>query len=183
MKILLDMDGVIVDLLPEWLLHYRQVGGEPLTPKNFHTYNWEDQVQNRKLFLQVLKSGGLFSSAQPMSGALVGLANLRKKHDVTLVTKVMGGSSRAFDAKIGWLWRFVRPQIPTADIVFTGAKHLISGDVLVEDSPQNLVMWLAANPLGMGFLIDHPYNKHFGHIRVTRVSSLVEVGEILARFT
>ena len=180
MRILCDLDGVLVDLLPEWLLQYRQLGGEPLTAKNFHSYNWEDQVRNRELFLQVLKSGGLFSSARPMPGALIGFDNLRKKHDVTVVTKVMGGSSRAFDAKIGWLWRHVQPQIPTDQIIFTGAKELVRGDVLVEDSPQNLVSWLGANPKGMGFLIDHPYNRHFGHMNVTRVSSLVEVGELLA---
>ena len=178
LQILCDVDGVLCDLLTEWLNSYADAGGERLYASDIPEYNWENYVADKQLFLRILKSGGIFASAKPLPGALEGLRLLREQHEVTLVTTVFG--SRAMDNRRGWLFRYVRPDIQTPDIIFTGKKHMVSGDALIEDAPKNLDKWLAAHPSGRGFLVNHGYNAAYSHSRVTRVASVFEAAKLIA---
>lgn len=170
---LVDMDGVLVDLLREWLACYKDVGGEYVPYESIVTYHWENSVKDKQLFVKCLESAGIFYSAKPLPGALDGLHMLRElTPHVHIVTKVMAGNSRAFDAKGGWLWRHVHPKFPRDQVTFTSAKHLVQGDYLIEDSTENINQWLAHNPTGHAFLVDQPYNQGYTHSRCTRVQNL-----------
>lgn len=179
--VLCDLDECVVDLLAEWCRHYHQVGGELLTPEHFTKYRWEEQVNRPDLFRQVLKSGGLFSSAPPRPGAVEALGRLWNRDiDTYLVTAVMADNARAYDAKMGWLWRHM-PWFPRDRVIFTQHKHLVRGDYLIDDSSDNLNKWADAQPYirgiagGMALLIDRPHNV--SDVRHTRVDDLAHAVE------
>lgn len=64
-------------------------------------------------------------------------------------------------------------------IVHTSAKHVCSGDVFIEDNVDNLTSWVSHNEVGMGFLIDSPWNKGYHHPRVMRVRDMIEVADVV----
>lgn len=177
--ILVDMDNTLVDLLRPWLAAYRDVGGEHILPEDVTSYNFEGLVKNPKLFVQVLKSGGIFAEAKPMPGAQHGLRELLREHKVVIVTKVNSFNARAYDAKIGTMWRYF-PEVDRRNMIFASDKSLIHGDVLIDDAPENLEAWLAAHPEGHAFMPVWPYNESFRHPRVTPILSLSDVVWYLA---
>ena len=171
--VLVDMDEVLVDLLSAWCAQYHQLGGELLAPACFKHYGWEDQVGDKKLFLQVLKSGGMFYSAKPRSGALEGFKALCRDFDTFVVTKVMSNAGRTYDGKLHWMWRHF-PAFDRGRIIFTGHKHLVHGDWLIDDSVANLDAWCRADPAGerTPILMDRPFNQE--ELSFHRVSDLME---------
>ena len=48
------------------------------------------------------------------------------------------------------------------DVGFFYQKHLVRGDVFIDDKPSNVANWAAANPHGRALLFDQPWNKKDG---------------------
>lgn len=176
---LVDMDGVLVSLLPAWLEVYHDVGGELLWPADITEYDFEKQVENPKLFKQVLDSAIPFYIADPETYALLGFDHLRNVADVRIVTTVMPGNSRAYGAKLGWIWRHIHPRFDPAHVNFVADKTLIDAQFLIEDSPKNIERWLERHPQGHGIIVDQTYNQGYTHERCTRVWSLVDAAELI----
>lgn len=176
--VLVDMDEVLVSLLDAWCAHYLQLGGEHLVPEDFKHYGWESQVKNKELFLQVLKSGAIFSCAAARPRAVEGFAMLCERYDVFIVTAVMKNCSRTYDAKLGWLWRHF-PWFDRSRVIFTSQKHLVHGDFLIDDSVTNLDAWVRADPAGerIPVLMDRPFNQET--LPYHRVADLVEAFEFV----
>ena len=180
--VLVDMDEVLVDLLAEWCVHYEQVGGEHLRPEGFKHYGWENQVENKELFLKVLKSGAIFSSATARPGAVEGFKALCADFDTYIVTAVMRNCSRTYDAKLGWLWRHF-PWFDRGRVIFTTQKHLVKAEYLIDDSVTNLKRWAGQeesydrNPR-VPLLMDRPFNQE---PYFDRVSNLLEAHAFITR--
>lgn len=177
-----DMDGVMIDLLPEWLMQYYDMGGEWIPPESVTSYGWENFVTDKELFLKILKSGGVFYSAHPCNFASQGIEALQKIGDVVVVTKALPSSSRTFDAKLHSLWRHFPTIDFKKDVIFTGRKELVAADYLIEDSPENVDAWLARHPEGTGVLVSQSYNLDYSHERCMRVNNLIEAAERIAEW-
>lgn len=181
--IFVDMDGVLVDLLPAWLEVYHDVGGEHVLAEAITSYRWEDSVLNKELFLQAINSGIPFHIARPLPEAVEGFRALGElTPHVHVVTKMGELGSRGYDAKLGWMWRFIHPALSKDQISFNSAKHLMAGDYLIEDAPENVARWLNSNPAAQAFLVDQPYNREYTHERCTRVKSLLEAALLIAAY-
>lgn len=176
--ILCDADNTLVNLLYPWLQQYHEVGGEWIHQDDITSYHFENQVKDKALFLKVLKSGGIFTCAEPMYHAQAGLTRLQVLGRVYVVTKVMSNNGRAYDAKLGNYWRHF-PTLDRSNVMFTGHKELIHGDYFIDDAPDNVKAWLKHNPKGHAFLIDWPYNRRYRHPRCTRVETVLEAAELI----
>ncbi len=65
-------------------------------------------------------------------------------------------------------------------IVHTSAKYLCKGDVLIDDKPDNLILWAAEHPDGLALLWNQSYNNKETAAGLTRVHGWPEVlGRIL----
>lgn len=61
------------------------------------------------------------------------------------------------------------------DMVFTKSKHVVCGDVLVDDKPENVLEW-AKTGHGVAYLLLKPYNSPIlGHENIGFISSLDSV--------
>lgn len=152
-RILCDMDGVLVELLPTWLHVYGQASGEWIHPDAITLYNHEQFVKKPELFWRALPVA--LQVAPPVHGSSV-FEQLCDTYDTYVVTYCHPAAPEAIKAKDAWLSRYF-PRFDRAKVVYTSQKHVVAGDYLIEDSIANIESWKAYNPQGMALLIRQPY--------------------------
>ncbi len=155
-RVLCDMDGCLVDILPEWLNAYGFRTGEYIHHDTISAYGHEQFVSDKDAFWAALPDA--LENATPVTGSSV--FNAIYNHcDVYVVTYCHPAACRdAMHVKTEWMKRYF-PLFDTSRMVFTGAKHVVSGDYLIEDCNANIEAWEAANPRGQGLLMNAPYNN------------------------
>ena len=70
--------------------------------------------------------------------------------------------TKPWDSCIGWAHArtsWLRKNFQAEEIICTAAKHRVKGDVLIEDSYENLVRWKEHFPEGRALLYMRPWNK------------------------
>jgi 5'(3')-deoxyribonucleotidase len=61
-------------------------------------------------------------------------------------------------------------------LVSTPAKYLVRGELFVDDKPEHVEQWQAANPCGVGVLWSRAYNRSATHLRsVSQWGPLVDL--------
>lgn len=108
--------------------------------------------------------------------------------DVVAVTKPMRESPDWIPGRMTWL-----RERGIHDVMFTSRKYLVDADVLVEDSPENILHYLGRRPEGRAILVRHRWtadSEHFrevceeagggAHVRI--VESAADMGDALERW-
>ncbi len=151
--VLVDMDGVLVDILPTWMRRYGAGSGEFIHPDMITEYGHETFVTDQALFWESLDE--TLRQSPPMIGSSY-FNQLCEDHDVVVVTYCHPAAENAYAPKQRWL----RDWFPGAKFKFVATEHkdLIPGDIIIEDSLKNLEKWEAAHPGGIGMLMEAPYN-------------------------
>lgn len=156
LRILVDMDDVIVDLHTPWVHAVNKAEGSNLHHTALTT--WERLPE--KVWNAVLRIPGFFLSLDWEPGARGGLMDLKAAgHDVYIVSSPVVWE--ACRDKYHWVHTHLRVYdiIPSMDrLVLTRSKHIVRGDVLIDDNPQNLESWLKENPGGKVVLYAQPWN-------------------------
>jgi 5'-nucleotidase len=164
MRILCDMDAIVADLLTPWLLAYNQKYADNLTVNGI--LDWDlHQFVKPECGLEIyalLKQPGLFLGLAPIPGAIDAIHALEDAgHSVTIVT-AGASSNHCPGEKLAWCKRhlgFSRRK------VFIGhEKHLLRGDVFIDDSPVNITEYRAAWPQAEILTIAYPYNARVSHL-------------------
>jgi len=139
--IALDFDGVLADIHSVACAIYTARTGQRLTPDDLTDYYfpaWE-------AFGEIWHAPGFYATVEPMPGALLGLDKLRRAgHRVVIVTTCAPGMA---EEKADWLFRHgsTPDSLSHPDFVACKDKTLIRADVLIEDSPANVVAWVKTN--------------------------------------
>jgi len=158
--ILFDMDGVLVDLIPTWLHVYGLETGEFVHPDRIDSYALQKHVSDYAKLVTLLPQALLEAPPMIDSSEFNDLVLHNDKFDVYIVTHAFENRQYSIpNIKIDWM-RHYFPNFDVNNMIFTSQKHLINGDVLVEDSEKVLEKWEANNPEGEGFLVHAPYNPN-----------------------
>jgi 5'(3')-deoxyribonucleotidase len=159
MRILVDMDGIVVDLFESWFDAYAKLSNykKQIQLSDVTTWGFEHlkQVERRKL-LGLLARFNVFWNAGPLPGAVEGLGRLVDAgHEVLLVTDAP--TSGAAKGKYEWVGCFLgKHGFTPQHLVMTAHKHLVIGDVLIDDKPSTIGTFVAT---GRGiWTIRYPYN-------------------------
>ena len=167
--IALDLDEVVVDLLPHFYDAYAARHGRRLTEADLL-----DIVAGRAPggdnFLAVLNTRGFFRHLPPMAGALDALEVLRKRYRVYLVTAAMQFPNSLED-KYAWIGEHL-PWASWKQVVLCGDKSIIKADYMLDDHAKNLETFT-----GTPLLYDAWHNR--GETRFPRMR---DWGEVLAYF-
>jgi 5'-nucleotidase len=152
--ILIDLDGIVVNLHRPWLAIYNELYHDTLTEEAWT--DWEvSSAKNRHGFFKVLDSPGMFLLPDPIPGAIKGIGELiALKHNVYILSAATGNP---LTDKSKWISRWM-PWFDHKKVIFTHAKHLVKGDVLFDDGPHNILSYRAAWPTSHIATIEYPYN-------------------------
>lgn len=183
MIILTDVDGVLADFVGG-LCRELAVRGIAKTPEDVKHWELAESFSAEELraSLEIMGSPGFCHSLEWYAGArefLVSLADLGEVHALTAPFR--NGPSWMHE-RMGWLSGAVASD--RVHFVSGKYKHMVRGDVLIEDHPGNAAAWLDEHPRGTAILIDRPWNspsakEYWPHSRMIRVHSFSEALEEL----
>lgn len=154
MTIFCDMDGVVANIIDEWIECYNKDYNDNLCVDNLNDYNIEECVKpecGKKIF-DYIKMGGFFLNAKVYERSIEILSKLSNCHIIYFATTVPY-SKTALHEKREWVERYF-PFIGKNKVISIRDKYLLRGDVLIEDTPVKL-----ENFRGDRILINRPWNK------------------------
>ncbi|MEK6865052.1 MAG: hypothetical protein AABX06_01075 [Thermoproteota archaeon] len=176
MKIALDVDGVLADVIESWLIYNNKI--RPNISKDDIT-NWDFWKKfkiNRYDFYEELTSCWKnWNSIPPTEGNLsIVTQNLSNFGQVDIVT----ARELSTDS-------FVKNWLKLHDVTYQNYVSVIDGpmkadldyDVFIDDSPLNAIKFLKHKK--NVFLYSQPWNQHISDQNIQRISTLSEVVEKL----
>lgn len=163
-RIALDMDGVICDLLSEWILEYNLQTNENIQVEDIKEWDLFKQVKQPKIINKILLSKGFFQRPKPYKDVLDVLPRLLKdkRFDIFIVTQVPRSSPYAGWDKREWLRKWL-PDFDLEKFISAHHKYLLRADVLLDDHPRHLKQWLEEDGTRTAIVMDHLYNKQAIH--------------------
>ncbi len=167
MRILIDMDEVLVDLLGKSLYYYNKFyPGEDL--KRADVTTWQLPGEQWK-WDAIWRQPSFFMSIPPARGAERAASIIRELegggHECYCLSSPI--SAEAAHGKYIWFHsNFVVPQILPGmrRLILTRSKHLIKGDVLIDDGLHYLEPFQEEGGLAIAY--DQTWNQTFPGIRV-----------------
>jgi 5'(3')-deoxyribonucleotidase len=177
--ILCDVDGVLADFMGEVCLKLAPHGhGYQVDDFRHWDLNETLSVPAQRDLLTILSEPGFCQSLPWYDGAKDFLGELHADGArVYAVTAPFDGSPFWAYERKNWLG----PHLDRKRVLSVSgeAKHLVRGDVLIEDHPKTAHDWLQSNRDGIAILVDRPWNgpaakEWHCHHRMYRVKSYAE---------
>ncbi len=178
MTILVDMDDVLEKLVCGWVAYLNGKYGICVKPEDVKDWDMTKAFPSltREQVYDAVNDDSLWDYVGPMPGAVDGMRKLIEDgHDVYVVTASDYQTLRAKMDKV--LFRYF-PFISWEHVIITKNKHLICGDVLVDDGPHNL-----ENGNFFRILYDAGHNRTFDEssIGAVRVHNWDEVYDTIKK--
>lgn len=163
-RLLLDMDGIIADFNRHSIRTYNEINGTTLDEAKCNVYIGDHEVLEPTIDAKKLRAPyrepGFFISVPPVPGAKSAVARLHKHFDIYLLTTHYWGNATCVHEKEVWLQRHF-PYLSSRGI-FTQHKHLVPGDIFVDDRPKNLKAWKEAWPEGKTASLTYDWSDTVG---------------------
>lgn len=157
--ILLDVDGVLADFTGAVLQWGNLITGLDRRPADVTRYGqlFELYPEEARVKIEgIVSSEGFCSKLEVYKGAKEGVAKLRELGRVYAVTSPWHSKTWCYERE--W-WLRAHFSMHNQDIIHAREKHLVRGDMLIEDHPFKLAMWQRVNQEGLALLVDAPYNQ------------------------
>lgn len=157
--LLIDMDGVLVNMPPKWLEKYNKETGEDMQVSQITKHNFREFCQQPEVLDIVLHRSDFFYDMEPMPGAVEYFQKLMDLgYDLVVVTQPPRNSDFAVRDKRRWMLKHF-PSFDLTNMVFCHRKELVGGNLLFDDSPKQLNNWKAAHPEDMAVAMSWKYNE------------------------
>lgn len=148
MRLVIDMDGVLVDMLSALVEQHNRENGKSLTVEDI--VEWDLSVYG--IPDADFQRPGFFYSLKPYPGAVEAIRELSQKHEIIIATNNMGIDFVKRE-KMGWI--FTNLPYMVHDWHFTSNKAEVPGDIILDDCPA----YLETYP-GITVAMDRPYNRY-----------------------
>jgi len=161
LRILLDVDGVFADFLGATLQLLKDNGYNKNISEDDIT-SWDIVSCVGDDWSNVIESGwrqeGWFEGLNPYGGSHEAFDKISSLFDeVYFVTAPMPNHKTWAHERISWLKNNFK--IKNSQIIITESKHVVFGDVLIDDSLPNISGWAKNSWAEHPVLWDRPYNK------------------------
>jgi 5'-nucleotidase len=136
MRIIVDVDDVVADLLGRWLELYNQDFNDNLRPSDIKLWDLVEFVKPEcgARIYDYLDRPDLYDQVEPIPGSLEGVSLLRSRgHQLLFVSAVN------HPAKFGWLCRngFLE-RTDTTGYIVASDKSLIRADLIIDDNVETV---------------------------------------------
>ena len=173
MRIAVDLDDVIADLIPCMLAKHREITGAALTREQATSWNvFPPEVHDSVRF------GNSYGSLELLPGAVEFLSWLKERHEVHIVT-YRGEHSREITTR--WLERHL-PGLYDG-VHFSGGGKVdicreLEVDLIIDDSYNQIPA--VSEALGIpGILMDTPMNRHIREAALVRRASDLQEARVI----
>lgn len=172
MVVYLDMDEVLADTYSAHIDIYNRDYRENLTLAECMGYEvWQCVPEERRQSVRDhARTEGFFSALNPIEGSIQVVEELSKKHEVYIASAAMQFPN-SLREKSDWLDAYF-PFIPWQHRILLGHKHVLQGDILIDDRTFNLQRFK-----GRPLLFTSPHNIHENHFE--RVHNWEEIAQLL----
>lgn len=155
MRILTDVDGVLADLVSA-LCERLEWAGYDYSPQDFKAYDFAKTLCGEALErVNLALAEDSFALSLPLyPGASTFLKELASLGEVVAVTSPHKASRTWAHDRTLWCKTHGIDKV-----IHTSHKDMVTGDVLIEDHPENARTWQTAHPWGRAILIDRPWNQ------------------------
>ena len=159
MRIICDMDEVIVDMINPLLKQYNRMYSSDITIDDVTQWQLPDDMINK------FKEDDFFVKLPPISGAIDGLNQLMEwGHDVIVATN---HSDNPRIAKDKILWMFYNYPDLSENMMIGGRKDLLQGDVIIDDNADYLIN----SPCPIKICMDRPWNRELEEHQAIEVTA------------
>lgn len=162
MRILLDLDSTLNNLLQKWLGDYNADYNDNKTItdiKGWHLHKYVKPECGKDIY-KYLGYRGYFSSLIPLPGSKEFVETLRRNHDVCIVTASSNRGPFEERDKLNWVSKHY--GFDKYDFITTHSKWLVAGDILIDDGPHNAQEYRDTWPKAGVLTIQYPYNEECG---------------------
>lgn len=135
LHILCDLDSTVVDLFGSWLQKYNDLYKQNMTPADVKSFDIHKHVIpecGEKIY--DLLDEQFFLDVKPYEGAVEALKELSEHHRIHIVTAFSTDKPYTAAAKTQWVRKNL-PFVHKRFITLSSQKHMIHGDVLIDDRP------------------------------------------------
>lgn len=163
--IMLDSDGVIVNLPKHWASVYNERYNDTLAPEELCEY-W-DGIENvvkpecgDKIY-DLLKEAGFFQNCEAYDGAIETFKAMCEDPMLDCyILSAYSGHPESARGKLEW-YNENCPFFDSEKLILCKPKHLVYGDVLVDDSYKNVKQFVNANLSGsaIGLMMAATHNE------------------------
>jgi 5'-nucleotidase len=155
-RILCDMDGILTDLLGQWLGTYNKENNDDVRPEQITTWGMHEHVRIGKQIYRIPGRPGYFDKTPPLAGAIAGFQALQRAgHEVVVCSSPYNADSAR--AKQEWCARHLKTR--WRDVTLTHKKSWfgLAADVIIDDKPDTIREFAE---LGKEVItIAYPYNE------------------------
>lgn len=157
MKIILDLDSIVVDLMPAWLNDYNARFDDNATMDTFLTWDMHKYVKGGKAIYSFINVPGFFRHLPFVPGAEAAVKELvARGHEVWLVSSAVFACN--YSDKVEWMAQYL-PMIPKRQTALMDAKDEIEADILVDDGPHNAEAYKKRWPKAKVMTLGYRYNE------------------------
>lgn len=173
---MLDVDNVLGDFHQAAADAMTHLFGRKVTQQDLPCWEVTEKLSDpkeRSLIWKTMRGRGFCSNIPVVAGAQAAVQKLQSLADVYFVTSPMVGSVGWVHERTGWLRKHFGVSLD--HVVFTRAKHVVLGDMLLDDHPDNLEKWAEAHPTGLAMLWERHYNKDAGFRKARQWDDVIDV--------
>jgi 5'(3')-deoxyribonucleotidase len=159
---LLDVDGVLADFIGGALQIVNDLFGTAHVREDVTQFDIaaslgltaeQGAVMKRAIGAMPRFAGAL----RVLDGAVEAVRQLHQIAEIYIVTSPWNSNPTWCHDREAWLDRHF--GILHARVIHTSAKHLVAGDILVDDKTSTLEQWRAAHPIGIAVQWATPHNR------------------------
>src|SRR3990167_2542237 len=160
-RVLVDCDGVLADFISRVCETIEFHGGGKFMPDQVTEFNFAKALQLGPFLASAVKKTisnepGWWSSLRPFPEAVDGVARLQEIAEVYVITAPWNSCKTWLHDREAWLKKHF--GIPHSHVLVGSAKHLVSGDLFVDDKTDALHAW-NANQGGIAVQWQTPHNR------------------------
>lgn len=158
LRIIVDLDCIIVNFFKGLWEAYENKTGEVGNTDLVTEWDIGKFVNDSDALYECMFTPGFFAGLEPLSGSISALKRLHEAgHEIVIATTPCTPHSAA--EKISWCAEHL-PFLDQKKVFIGHSKYMISGDVLIDDNPENAAKFKEHQPNALTVTISYPYNIH-----------------------
>lgn len=166
LRIAVDMDGVLVDLMKNFLGHLNKAGfrnketGAKLKAEDIKGWDTHNHLGIPWHACEMaFNQPGLFGpESPPIPGAIRAMAELCTKHNVYIASSPYLSNPQCEHDKREWLRTYL-PFVDQRNVIFTHKKFLLDVDILLDDKPKTIKGFNKTVRKGKAICFAQPWNE------------------------